>query len=104
MKLTYIEWDDATSPNSGPWIDSGDPQLDISKPYTIVSVGFVLRENDHFVQLASSADLASAHEDDFEGSQVGGIMSIPQRQVSKRIEFQISDKVKKVPRFEYKRV
>lgn len=104
MKLTYIEWDDSTSPNSGPWIDSSDPQLDISKPYTIVSVGFVVRENEHWVQIAASSDLTSCTSGDFEGTQLGGIMSIPQRQISKRCEFDIGQKVAKVPRMEYRRV
>jgi hypothetical protein len=31
-------------------------------------------------------------------------MNIPQRQISKRIEFEVSDKVKLVPRIEYKRI
>lgn len=103
MKLTYIEWDDSTSPNSGPWIDSSDPQLDISVPYTIVSVGFVVRENEHWVQIASSSDYASCEAGDFDYTQLGGVMSIPQRQISKRVEFEIGAKVSKVPRIEYQR-
>lgn len=104
MKLTYIEWDDSTSPQSGPWINQDDPQLDISKPYLIVSVGFVVRENTHYVQLASSSDHDSCSTGDFTGTQVGGVMNIPQRQISKRCEFDIGTKVAKVPRIEYQRV
>lgn len=103
MKLTYIEWDDSTSPHSGPWISEDDPQLQIDKPYVIVSIGFVVRENEHYVQLASSADFESCNEGDFKGSQVGGVMNIPQRQVSKRCEFEIGKKVAKVPRLEWVR-
>jgi hypothetical protein len=104
MNLTYIEWDDSTSPQSGPWINEDDPQLDISKPHVIVTVGFVVRENEHYVQLASSSDIESCDSGDFKGTQVGGVMNIPQRQISKRIEFEVSDKVKLVPRIEYKRI
>lgn len=103
MKLTYIEWDDSTSPQSGPWINEDDPQLDISSPTVIVTVGFVVRENEHYVQLASSSDFDSCFSGSFEGTQVGGVMNIPQRQVSKRIEFQIGAKVEKAPRIEYTR-
>lgn len=103
MHLTYIEWDDATSPNSGPWIDAGDPQLDISAPMVIVSVGFVIQENEHYVQLASSSDLVACIEKDWSGSQVGGIMTIPQRQVSKRVELDIKAPLSRTKRVEYKK-
>lgn len=105
LPLTYIEWDDAHAPCAdGPWIAHADERLDISEPLVITSVGFVVRENEHYVQLAASVGSAEAREGDFEGSTMSGIITIPQRQISKRLELDVQGLVAKTPRVEFKRI
>lgn len=103
MKLTYIEWEDCFGPTDAPWYSTQDERLNVSSPLVIVSVGFVVRENEHFVVLANSADHVNCSSGDFEDTQVSGVMAIPQRQISKRVEIDVAKAVERAPKIEWVR-
>lgn len=104
LPITYIEWTDCFSPCSGPWIETDADSNDTSERLVIVTVGYVFKETEHYVSVCSSLDQAVALSGDFEGSSVSGIMHIPQRQIDKRVEFDVAGQVAKAPGFTYKRV
>lgn len=103
LPITYIEWTDCFSPCSGPWVDTADSTNDTSERLVIVTVGYVFKETEHYVSICSSLDAATVASGDFEGTSVSGIMHIPQRQIDKRVEFDVASKVAKAPSFAYKR-
>lgn len=87
MKLSYIVWDDAYSPAlSGPWVSADDEALNIDDPIRIVSVGFVVRENEHQVLLAASIGQEVMESGDFRGADVSGVMCIPKGMIRSRTE------------------
>lgn len=86
LPITYIEWTDCHTPNSGPWVPVNDPENATDTPLTIVTIGYVFRDNAEYVSLAASADLACLQMEDFGDEAVAGIMHIPQSQVRYRKE------------------
>lgn len=104
LPITYIEWTDCFSPCSGPWVDTADSVNDTAERLVIVTVGYVFKETEHYVSICSSLDAAVVASGDFDATSVSGIMHIPQRQIDKRVEFDVAAKVAKVPGFVYKRV
>lgn len=104
LPITYIEWTDCFSPCSGPWIDVADPTNATDERLVIVTVGYVFKETEHYVSICSSLDADTVASGDFDATSVSGIMHIPQRQIDKRVEFDVAAKVAKAPGFTYKRV
>lgn len=104
LPISVIHWTDCFSPCSGPWVDVDADVNDTSKRLVIVTVGYVFKETEHYVSVCSSLDAAVVASGDFEGTSVSGIMHIPQRQIDKRVELDVAEKVAKAPGFAYKRV
>lgn len=104
LPITLIEWTDCFSPCSGPWVDVADPTNATDERLVIVTVGYVFKETEHYVSICSSLEAAAAASGDFDATSVSGIMHIPQRQIDKRVEFDVAAKVAKAPGFVYKRV
>lgn len=104
LPITVIYWTDCFSPCSGPWVDTADPVNDTSAPLTIVTVGYVFAETEHYVSICSSVGLSEITSGDFDGTSVSGIMHIPQRQIDKRVELDVEAKLAKAPAFTYKRL
>lgn len=103
LPISYIEWTDCFSPCSGPWVEVDDVINATDQPLTIVTVGYVFKETPEYVSVCSSADLEVVQSGDFEGTSVSGIMHIPQTQVRKRVELDVSNKVSKAHSFAYTR-
>lgn len=103
LPITAIYWTDCFSPCSGPWVDTADEVNDTSAQLTIVTVGYVFKETEHYVSICSSAGLTEVASGDFEGTSVSGIMHIPQRQIDKRVEFDVEAALAKAPAFTYER-
>jgi hypothetical protein len=67
MKAVYIEWEDhcqVLPDGGGAWIEA---DLLSNKPAVIKSVGFVLKEDEHYLTIGSCQD---ADEDAFKGVSV----------------------------------
>ncbi len=83
--LTEVIWDDATS-NSDSWVHLDD----IAAPERINTTGFLVKETDLAVTIASSV---SAHEDGV--NTVGNTMTIPRGMIVSRRELRIVKSRKK---------
>ena len=101
--ITVIYWTDCFAPCSGPWVEVDSEVNDTSERLVIVTVGYVFKETEHYVSICSSAGLPEIASGDFEGTAVSGIMHIPQRQIDKRVEFDVESALAKAPEFTYER-
>lgn len=86
-KLTEVIWDDAAS-NSEAWVHKDDMEA----PEQVITVGYVIKEDDRAVYIASSVSNDKAHED-----TVGNTMTIPKGMIVTRREIKVSN-AKRKPR------
>lgn len=73
-KLTEVIWDDAAS-NSEAWVHKDDMEA----PEQVITIGYVIKEDDRAVYIASSVANDEEHEE-----TVGNTMTIPKGMIVSR--------------------
>lgn len=86
-KLVEVIWDDAAS-NSEAWVHKDD----MESPEQVITIGFVIKEDDRAIYIASSIANDEDHED-----TVGNTMTIPKGMIVSRREVRLSS-VRNKPR------
>ena len=82
MKLIYIEWADATSPEHGVWWTECEIKRWAKEDsYWVDQVGWVLEENDKYILLAGHRSTTKSGNDII---QYGQIQKIPKTWIRKR--------------------
>jgi len=87
-KLVEIIWDDASS-NSETWV----AVKDITEPEQVITVGFLVKETDKFVSVATSVS-----NEDLDEDVVGNTMTIPLGMIVSRRDIVAKTAIKKKPR------
>lgn len=84
-QLVEVKWDDAAS-NSEAWVHKDDMEA----PEQVITIGFVIKEDERAVYIASSV----ANDEDHEET-VGNTMTIPKGMIVSRRNIRISDASRK---------
>lgn len=72
-KAIYVEWDDSSSWNRGPWVHQRDAKVE--RPTRCKTLGFILEETSTHITLVGTSDGAD---------YVSGDMTIPKSAIRKR--------------------